>query len=112
MAFFFLLILIFILIPIGRVFLAVYKAKRQTQRMWEQYNNNAQAFRRQYQQRSRGYSQPDQPQPKKKKIGRDVGEYVDFEEIAGSSTTQTEQSNTHKEYHEQQVTDAEWEEIS
>lgn len=53
--------------------------------------------------------------PKRKKINKDVGEYVKFTEVKTASTSTASSSangNTRVTYtEEQQITDAEWEEI-
>lgn len=50
---------------------------------------------------------------KKKKIESDVGEYVAFTELDATTTTSNpDGSTTTAEYHEEQITDIEWEDIA
>lgn len=107
----FLLLFFFVLWPLGRV----------AWTMWRQYRAVKQQFRRAFGGRDgAGATDPRdrQPQPpvKKKKIARDVGEYVAFEEIRTFTASDDEGNRT--EYAERttvsvesQVEDADWEDI-
>ena len=56
----------------------------------------------------------DQPQQRKKgKIfGKDVGEYVEFEEVSVYQSSDGQQTETHIKYKEEsQISDADWEEV-
>lgn len=106
------LIAIWIVPKLVRGYMFVHRIRKQTRRMYEQMYNN-------------GFGQGDTPdgknsgnnrssgsrnQQRRKKIDPSVGEYVSFEEI---SDTRTTSQDTHTTYTvEQQVTDAEWEDIT
>lgn len=47
----------------------------------------------------------------KKKITRDVGEYVAFSEVETTVTDHTGDKTTEIKYNEQQITDVEWEDL-
>ena len=55
--------------------------------------------------------QPEQPAPRAKKIDPNVGEYVEYEEVACDVKTTTSTTTSETYVREQQVVDAEWEEI-
>ncbi|MDE6190813.1 MAG: DUF4834 family protein [Muribaculum sp.] len=78
---------------------------------WRRATGQEQNPRYSYYNRSRDYDrqQPKQRARKKKIFNKNEGEYVDFEEIA---TTTTESQSTNVSYEtEEQVSDAEWTEI-
>ncbi|MCH5345585.1 MAG: DUF4834 family protein [Muribaculaceae bacterium] len=106
----FLLVLLFIFVvrPIWRVYSAVRRQQRQTRDFFRSMGidpDDARNQRRQQQQ------QPPKP-PRKKKIDSTVGEYIDYEEITVSSTqTQTSTGETVSYEVQQQITDVEWEEV-
>lgn len=57
-------------------------------------------------------STPPPPAPKAKKIGKDIGEYVAFEEITEVEQRSNPDGTVETEvYHEEQITDIEWEDI-
>lgn len=63
--------------------------------------------------RRRRREEPKQPEPKKKKIDPNIGEYVDYEEV-GTVSTYTETTadkGSSRVVVEQQIVDAEWEDI-
>lgn len=67
-------------------------------------------------QRQAHHSGSPQPEEHKKKIDKDVGEYVKFEEISVSESTfaatdSSESSSTERVEVEQQIVDVEWEDI-
>ena len=109
----FIIFLIWIVPKLIRGFLFVNNIKKQSRQMYEQMYNGA---RRETQQsrREAGWSEP---QPHRKKIDPNVGEYVAFQEI--TTTTETETTTTDHATGanettytvEQQVTDAEWVDI-
>lgn len=52
------------------------------------------------------------PAVRRKKIGKDVGEYVKFQEVAVTDASRQQSSDTRTSYtREEQVTDIDWEEI-
>ncbi len=109
--FLFLLFVFFIVIPIIRVMITIWRARRQTRRFFDQFRNAAGAGSGSSSQ-TRQNDAPRQPKAKKK-IDPTVGEYVAFEEIK-SETTQTAGgtagAKTYTEV-EQQIVDVEWEDI-
>ena len=110
--FIFLLIFFFILLPLGRVVWAVWRQYRMLRRHMRDAEAMRDAFARGA---SGGRAKEDEsgvlPRRKKKKIARDVGEYVAFEEVKvfSSQTDGAEPAADFKS--ETQVEDADWEEI-
>lgn len=52
------------------------------------------------------------PTVRRKKIGKDIGEYVKFQEVETTQTTSSANEGTRVKYtREEQITDIEWEEI-
>lgn len=103
----FILLLVFVFVPLGKIAYRVWQAQRR----WQQA---AQGMRDTFN-RAAGQQKPEQPPVKKKKIDPSVGEYVAFEDIAcdvKTSTTYTDsQGNTGTVYTESRVEDAVWEDI-
>lgn len=95
-----LLILFFVVIPLVRGMITIYRARRAARKYFEQFRRNAGP-----QQQKSG------PQPKKtrKKINPEDGEFVSFEEIPGKTDT-AEKTQT-KVTVEQQIVDVEWEDL-
>lgn len=95
-----------------RGYLFVHRIKKQARTMYEQMYNNNPGTQQQQRRSSRrpGWSAPTQ---RRKKIDPEVGEYVKFQEITVTETTQQPTGDTpHTSYPiEQQITDAEWEDI-
>lgn len=88
---------------------AVGRVRRQVRDMFGGVNGNANSQRQ-------TKTEPQQPKPKKKKIDANVGEYVEFEEVACTVNTTVQGNTTADCRHthitvEQQVEDADWEEI-
>ena len=111
----FIFILIFIVPKIVRAYLIVRRIRGQARKVYEQMYGGAAGGADASRPKSRkpGWSAP---VPRRKKIDPSVGEYVKFQEIATSETvSQTTDtatgSTTTTVSVEQQVTDAEWEEI-
>lgn len=105
--FLFLLFVFFIVIPVVRVVITIWRARRQTRRFFDQFRNatgtgaSSQTGRKEA---------PRQPKTKKK-IDPSVGEYVAFEEIKTETTTaDARDAKTYTEV-EQQIVDVEWEDI-
>lgn len=114
MSFFGLIFIIFLiwLVPkLIRGFFFVNQIKKQTRQMYEQmYGSQQDASRSREKKRKPGWSTP---QPRRKKIDPNVGEYVSFQEVSVSESARTTvdpaTGDTHTTYTvEQQVTDAEW----
>lgn len=98
----FLLFMYVILSPIIRVARAVHKAKKVMQNMYDSMGGR------------QNESQEDEPYRRaEKKIDPNVGEYVEFEEIADDSDFNAANTeNMHEEYTtEAQIEDAEWEDV-
>ncbi|MBD5375710.1 MAG: DUF4834 family protein [Bacteroides sp.] len=100
---------IFILQPIIKGYLAMRKFRRQMQSAYRQAtsaNNTASS----HSNRRGGWSEPTHRH--RKVITREMGEYVAYEDVAVTTTnTQTDGSQTTSTIKEEQVIDAEWEEI-
>lgn len=106
-----LFLFVFIIWPLLRAGLLVYKARKQ---MRDLFGGGARkgGARRQEQQ------PPQQPPRRRKKIDPNVGEYVEFEEIktytqsSGEVRTETsETGSSGRTVTEEQIEDAEWEDI-
>lgn len=97
------LFIVFIVVPLVRFYLAV---KRTQKHMRDTFQNGQQ----QQQQSGRKSGWTKAPSRRRKKIDDNVGEYVRFEEIDGSRPN-SESNNTSKVETEQQIVDAEWEDI-
>lgn len=105
--FLFLLFVFFIVIPVIRVVITIWRARRQTRRFFDQFRTaagtGASSHTRQ--------KEPQQKPRSKKKIDPSVGEYVAFEEIKSETTTTDRQNTTTYTEVEQQVVDVDWEDI-
>lgn len=106
------ILVFFIVIPLFRVGMAVYRARRQMREFARRVNNFG---NNPYGNRSGGET-PRQENPKpRKKIDPSVGEYVSFEEIAVSRVTTGDTGSKGKTRQatktESQIVDVEWEDI-
>ena len=112
LTFLFLLFIIFVLPKIIRGFLIVRRVRRQARQMFEQMYGGAQQPQQEPRRRKAGWSSPI---PRRKKIDPNVGEYVRFQEISTEETvtqqTDTAGNTTTTVTVEQQITDAEWEDL-
>lgn len=104
-----LLFIIFFVVPVVRVAYTVYKVRSKMRDamkgMYGAQQSDAGSDTRQT--RKGGWSAPGEH---RKKIGKDVGEYVKFEELPASPASDTSQAPHHTAY-EPQITDADWEDI-
>lgn len=92
------LLLLVILWPLIRFVAMLFMAKRQVNRMRDGFFGS----------QAKGNA-PAQPQPRKKKIPNDVGEYVEYEEV--DEEIANHYTGTHTVYHEEQVVDVKWSDI-
>lgn len=110
MEFVLLIIILFVVWPLLRFYMMLRKAQRQARDAFSQFQGEGKDGSRQ---RKGGWSGG--RQSRKKVIDRNVGEYVEFEEVEISRDSETKTgSDSRKESGykvEQQVVDAEWEEI-
>lgn len=110
MSLFFLIFIIFIgwilLRPVIRIWSTVHKAQKQA----NDFFRAASGYTDQSGQRRRE-SRTQQSRRQHKKIDPSVGEYVEFEEISVYSDSFTQQNQEVKFKPEQQIEDAEWEDI-
>lgn len=103
-----LLFIIFFVVPVVRVAYTVYKVRsKMRDAMKGMYGAQQPDAGSNRQTRKGGWSAPGEH---RKKIGKDVGEYVKFEELPASPSSGTSQSPRHTDY-EPQITDADWEDI-
>lgn len=94
----------FLVWPLVRVLLRVNAARRQYRDMMDGVFGARSA--------SRGSSKPQPPKRRRKKIPDDTGEYVAFEEVACNvRNTARKPADTTDFTVEQQIVDAEWEDI-
>lgn len=101
------LLIFFVVLPIFRVGVAIYRARRQARQFFDSFRRNGAG--------APADETPDAPKPKKKKIDPSDGEYVAFEEIESTTTVDSQtdsagRSSTTVET-EQQIVDIEWEDI-
>lgn len=103
-----LLFIIFFVVPVVRVAYTVYKVRsKMRDAMKGMYGAQQPDAGSNRQTRKGGWSAPGKH---RKKIGKDVGEYVKFEELPASPASDTSQNPRHTD-HEPQITDADWEDI-
>ncbi len=97
------ILIIFVVVPLLRGALAIYRARRAARNFFNQFR---QAAGGKAQNR-----QPEPPKAKPKKINPEDGEFVSFEDLPAEETSQ----ETNVEYQsvtiEQQIIDVEWEDI-
>lgn len=101
----FALLVYVILSPVLRVFGAVYKTRKQMNEFFNNMNGGGSA--------QGGKSAQSEAPRREKKIDRNVGEYVEFEEIheAETATAADTSDAAKKSYPTDPVEDAEWEDI-
>lgn len=109
---FLIFILVFIILPILKLGWRIFRLQSQARSMYNQMNGARQ---------SAGYQEPHQrkagwssPATKPKKIGKDVGEYVAYENITVTETTTsttTDADGNTTVYSESRITDVEWEDV-
>lgn len=110
-----LLLVIFVLWPIARAVWMVYKLRRQARKAFEQFGQQQEAYRRRQEAEHRPAGW--QPAPQRKKIiGKDQGEYVEWEEVTVTVETTTTENSSERDVKnrtaaEPQISDAEWEDI-
>lgn len=115
MSFFGLLLLaalfFFVIRPIFRILWRAYRQKRALEEMWRQMCGQDTGSRT----NSRRHASKTSKTPhRKKKIPKDVGEYVDYEEIDEHINPNSPKTDDTKRYTgpaEPQVSDAEWEDL-
>lgn len=117
-----LIIILFIIVwPIIKVAVTVNRFKRNARKAYEQMFNQSAGAASSHpdprKERKAGWTMS--PTTKRKKIGRDVGEYVKFEEIETEFTETSRPANAGNKASsrtdfkaEQQIVDAEWTDIS
>lgn len=100
-----LLLIFFVVIPLFRAGIAVYRARKAAKQFFNQFKQGAQSeYNRTY------GAEPKRPAPKRKKINAEDGEFVAFEDIPGDSPSGESAAET-KVVVEQQIVDVEWEDI-
>lgn len=101
--FLFLFVLIFILGAVVRIISFFMRARRAVRNVFGGEAGGKDGRRQQTSTQSK---------PRRKKIEKDVGEYVEFEEVACTVKTQTTQDTTRTDIHvESQIEDVQWEDI-
>ena len=103
-----LLFIFFIIIPLFRIGIALYKAQRKATKAFSQFHEE--------QQRQAQEFQSQQKKEKQRQRRQQMGEYVDFEEVSDVNNNKptSQQSSTHKKArykNEPLISDAEWEDI-
>ncbi len=107
MTFIFLLILFFIIWPLVKVLIALYAVKKRTKKSFGAFGGFSRGQKRQT-----AWSRFQRKN--KKKISRDIGEYVEFEEISATASEDASHDDGMKNEKyavEQQIVDAEWVDI-
>lgn len=104
-----LLFIIFFVVPVVRIAYTVYKVRSKMRDAMKGMYGTQQPDTGSDTRRARkgGWSAPGEH---RKKIGKDVGEYVKFEELPAVSASDTTESRRHTDC-EPQITDADWEDI-
>ncbi len=100
--FFLLLLIFFVIIPLFKSAMAIFRARRAARQFFDQFRQQA----------AGGKTPEPQPEPQKpkKKINAEDGEFVQFEDLPGETV---EYHATYTEITvEQQIVDAEWEDIT
>lgn len=96
--------IVFIVWPLIKFFWAIRKAQKQAHRAFEQATGTKWGQHKSKNHNTTSY--------KEKIFDSNVGEYVEFEEVEHDNTPDNEEKSTSKKFKiEQQVTDAEWEDI-
>lgn len=100
---------IFLLVQLFKVIFPIYSRIRQMRN----FMNNPYDYFAGQAGAQRSQAEHTQPKKHKKKFGKDVGEYVEFEEIATETAAKDKASgNTSVRYSkEEQVTDIKWEDL-
>lgn len=111
LTFVFILVFIFFIWPLIRVVLTMNRVRKQARQAYEQMYNQNYGGARAHQQRTRKPGWNASATPRRKKIDPSVGDYVPFEEVSEVPTDRTHSSGRASFTTEQQITDAEWEEI-
>lgn len=111
LTFFLILLFIFFIWPLIRVGLTMNRVRKQARQAYEQMYNQNYGGAGAQQQRTRKPGWNASATLRKKKIDSSVGDYVPFEEVSEVSTDRTDSSGRTSFTVEQQITDAEWEEI-
>lgn len=106
--FFIFLIIFFLLFPVIKLGWKIYVAQKTAKKAFSEFNKQQQQQAQEYESRQR--------RQKKRQRRKTMGEYVDFEEVNGStqSSANTHQGSSKKSSRvkdEPLITDAEWEEI-
>lgn len=102
-------LIVFIVIPVIRLIVAISRAKAQARSMFENMFGGAENTSS-----GAGKGRRDNPAtaPRRKKIDPEVGEYVEYEEIACNVTTTDSDGSVKREtVVEQQIVDVEWEDL-
>lgn len=114
--FFLILFVVFILWPLIRVGYKIYCAQKQARKAYEQFFNGTFGGESRENPHSPRQPEPEAPPQHKKKIPKDVGEYVDFkeerlsaEELRARDEAAQKARKSFKA--EKQITDIEWEDI-
>lgn len=110
MSFILILIFIFFIWPLIRVFWTIHKVRSKARKAYEQMYGDAFGSQQQSQQsRKPGWTRPQQ---KPKRIDPSVGEFVSYEEVAVETRVESDSQTERTEYRrEAQITDAEWEDV-
>lgn len=140
MSFFFLLLIFlfvfFIVMPFVRVLLTVHRVRKQSNDFFEQMRQARQGASQSYSSQHTGSRNPfeelfeqmsraqqyeekqehvhgekQQPAQKPKKIAKDVGEYIEFQEIVTTSTIHTPDGDIQTFEAESQIIDVEWQDL-
>lgn len=100
-----LLLIFFVIIPLFKAGVAVYRARRAAKQFFNQFRHTA------GHKSNHDYgAETAYPARKRKKINAEDGEFVAFEDIPGDTTSEQPGAET-KIVVEQQVVDVEWEDI-
>ncbi len=102
-------LVVFILWPLIRTAFAIYRLRKGAKQAFRQAQRQAEEQQRYNRPGGWSGTQQSTQRPKKKKITSDQGEYIDWEEIPSSPDSTPHSSTSFAS--EQQIVDAEWEDI-
>lgn len=109
------LVVVFIVIPFLRMLWAGYKLRNKMKKAFREFQEQMQQQQQQAQQNAQNKGWDTKNTNQKKKFDRNQGEYVEWEDVKITESTADNSANTHKKEEriekEQQISDAEWEEI-
>ena len=100
-----LLLIFFVIIPLVRASMAIYRARRAARKFFDQFRQPSAGGA------AAKSPEPGQPKAKSKKINPEDGEFVSFEDLPADASAQENTIEYQSVTIEQQIVDVEWEDI-